>query len=1334
MDASGAPVVGARVELQRVLSYYERSLQIANGRVGWEAETAVRTSSDGGFRLSVPRSGMWQVEVSAAGKVPMRIRLIPVLEDGVLPAVVLDDDVGIEVRVMDDEGSPVAGAQVWVQRSPDPSLRSRRRQASLWGPVGRYGRTGDDGRVRLTRKAGQRVRVHAFATGFLPAESAENDASRATLRLLPGKPVKVTVRTAEGDPVAGAPILVSSLGWVATLTGEGGQALLFAGEDKPLPLTLRLPAGEIERSVLSPVEQAPADAGEITVTKEWRLESPVVLAGGVIASDTREPVSGALVWSRRDPGSFVTSGPDGGYSLKQSLKERWFLAAGAPGYARSTIEVARDAGRLRVPTLVLPRAGELAGQVVDPEGEAIAGAVIRVTGEPGAMAFSDAGGWFRSAGLTMGKRYEVAIGATGYAPDYRRVIIEPDRDLEIVLQPGRSVIGRLVTPDREPVAAGRVYLVPIDADPRLKSFSAQTERMPKAESDAEGRFRLEDLPPGGFALVARRDDLTDKIVRDVDLSDTDVPRDLGDLELGWGVELHGFVRSRDGEPIPSATLAVSTHSTDRVLFELLSEEARGRTLITGEDGEFTIDGLAEASMVNISVQHEEYIGTWLSEIDPKAEQPIEILLDKGARLTGRVLDESRRPVAGVRVMATTVARSPLSPHADSGAFQRSDGVSRSDGTFEVKRIAPGRVEVSARSSEGLIARERLELDLSAGEQRSGVVLRVSAGATLTGTVTGTEGSPVEGAQVRVMLETSFSTAERRHADSGRMAGAATDADGYYSIRGLNPEASRAIVSVHHPEYAPAETSFELRPGRNRRDIELESGGHLSGLVLNDGGEPVEGAEVSVTRREDGDSRSDATTSGSGAFEIKGLSLGGYEIRARRAGYAESSPQEVEVSGTVGASVVLRLRRGGTIRGRILGLDSGELAEASLDAWSEDGAVLVSGIVGDNGDFRIANVGFSEGQVGASSQLRGQSVSVDFTLDINGGETWVELDFETGSILTGLVLLNGEALARAHVVVHDGETGFGSSETNAAGRFRIGGLPDGPVEVRVDSMGLLSHTETLEIAGDREVTIDISSVRVLGRVVAEEDRAPISGAQVWAMDGDDLLAHRSTASALATAGGEFELFLPENRRVEIRARAQGFVQASLDLDTGSGSEISGVELALAPASTLNLEVTLWNGGRPRHVWVTLLDEAGRELLDESLFGVVPGRFRLASGPAGDWTLLIAATDSASAAVELPVRIPGAPVAVTLPQGAVVSVEIPSAGAAPGARVRLVSSTGKAFRLPSRQMLDEFPLYGGRAEIHAVPAGDWTVEVEDSSGGVRIQAVTVVPGETVSVRFE
>jgi len=79
------------------------------------------SGEDGRFSLAAPRAGMWTVTVHAAGFVPVRKYLLPLLEPVSLPDAALVSDAGLRVRIEDADGRPVPGARILgeaVEASP----------------------------------------------------------------------------------------------------------------------------------------------------------------------------------------------------------------------------------------------------------------------------------------------------------------------------------------------------------------------------------------------------------------------------------------------------------------------------------------------------------------------------------------------------------------------------------------------------------------------------------------------------------------------------------------------------------------------------------------------------------------------------------------------------------------------------------------------------------------------------------------------------------------------------------------------------------------------------------------------------------------------------------------------------------------------------------------------------------------------------------------------------------------------------------------------------------------------------------------------------------------
>lgn len=1336
VDPGGTPVSGARVELQQQLPFHARALQILEGKISRDAVATVKTSREGEYRLDVPEAGMWQVEIRAPGKVPVRCRLAPLLENELLPDAVLEADAGFEIRVEDETGSPVPDAQVFLahQRRERPRPRS---MPSPWKLAGGYGRTGADGRLELPRRPDSKLRVYSFAEGLLPTGSPVLETGKTTLRLTRGRPVTIRLLTESGEPIRNAVLTASPLNWVVATTDAEGEATLFVEAGQGLPLTARRPSGQIEATDVLVAATDFERAGDAPLVREWRLPPPIELTGRVVDRDTREPVEAALVWTSGDVGEFRRADGDGRYRLVRGSADRWFIQAGALGYGVGQTEAQRRPEGPRVATVALAPAGALTGRVVGPEGRPIAKATVRVSApRQQVSARTDAEGDFRLEGLVIGTRYELATEARGFAPDHRMLTLESVEDLEIVLEPGLAVTGRLVTEAGEPIGGATVVLAPHQVDPRARGYSsaAQRELLPEAESDGEGRFRVGELPALPMVLVARAKGLAEKIVSGVDLTDVVGELDLGDIELVPGVALHGVVRSRDAEPVAGAEIWIYYSNP---LLWAARFEAEERQIATDERGRFVLPGLDGDRSYNLGVRHPEYVDKWLNEVVAGSEELFEIVLDRGARVSGRILDETGDPVEGLSVSAVTV--SPAGPVAD--ALRRgtrvANGRSRDDGSFEIARIDPGRVEISVAPGRGWIASDLLTLDLRGGEERSGLVLRVTTGSELVGSVSNEEQRPVVGATVRVSNRTSVTSFMVR--SLGPSSTERTDGDGNFAVRGLDPAVPQRAVTIQHPDYAVLEEVVEIHAGDNRRDFVLRRGAVITGVVVTEGGEPVEGAEITL---QGGSSqvRSSYTFFGGkaaesdpeGSFEIRGLSGGVYEVQARKPGFASGTAEGVDVGETTGASVTLVLTIGGTIRGRVLDLEPEELARIEVVASNEQSG-LAMGIVAADGEYRIPNVGFSKGRVIASTKQGGRTAMEEFELDRHGGEAWVDLEFKAGSTLSGSVLLNGEPVANAQVHAQGGESPGGGATTDASGRFRIRGLEDGTNMLMVLALGSLNHRESVLVEGDTEVTIDIASVSLSGLVLAADDGAPLAHAEVSAfIEGDPFSGFGSPTGT--DSGGGFQIHAPAGRRVRVRAKAMGYAEDSLEVETVPGVDVAGLELVLSKGGGLELDLTLWTGSRPRWVTVALVDASGNRVAADGLLGRPPGRFRLDSAPSGSWTLLVAARESA--VVALPVTVPGPPVEAMLPQGSSIRVEVASPrGEGVQGKVRILSATGGFLRFPALSYdLSEIPILRSGGMVPFVPAGDWIVELIESSGAVRRQAVTTVAGTTSQVSFE
>src|SRR5262249_23489640 len=115
---------------------------------------------------------------------------------------------------------------------------------------------------------------------------------------------------------------------------------------------------------------------------------------------------------------------------------------------------------------------------------------------------------------------------------------------------------------------------------------------------------------------------------------------------------------------------------------------------------------------------------------------------------------------------------------------------------------------------------------------------------------------------------------------------------------------------------------------------LRAGAACAGLVVDDQGTPVPGAEVSIGDRSELAS-SRGRTAADGRFSLDGLPAGELEVTARAEDKGQASARLVGVAGTT-ASCELQLSRGLVLRGRVQFAEDQPLAGAIVRATLDTG--------------------------------------------------------------------------------------------------------------------------------------------------------------------------------------------------------------------------------------------------------------------------------------------------------------------------------------------------------------------------------------------------------------
>ncbi len=185
---------------------------------------------------------------------------------------------------------------------------------------------------------------------------------------------------------------------------------------------------------------------------------------------------------------------------------------------------------------------------------------------------------------------------------------------------------------------------------------------------------------------------------------------------------------------------------------------------------------------------------------------VALSLAHGAALSGRVIDEAKKPVAGARVVATN-ASEPL-PVFD----PRRDGVvAGADGSFSIPALSAGTWRITATAGDNAPTTS-VPITVDGEHARPGVEIVMSQGAVVRGVVQDSSGKPVAGADVSVVVQGFVPWRPRRQAF--------TDSDGKFAIAGLG---RRAVdVVAWHDSGASMSAARSSAPSSTRPGNRLET--------------------------------------------------------------------------------------------------------------------------------------------------------------------------------------------------------------------------------------------------------------------------------------------------------------------------------------------------------------------------------------------------------------------------------------------------------------------------------------------------------------------------------
>jgi protocatechuate 3,4-dioxygenase beta subunit len=663
-----------------------------------------------------------------------------------------------------------------------------------------------------------------------------------------------------------------------------------------------------------------------------------------------------------------------------------------------------------------------------------------------------------------------------------------------------------------------------------------------AKTDKDGRYRLEGVGRGSHRVSALGAGYGSADVKALAGSTN------ADLFLHPGAVLMGVVKGPDGKPVAGAVVHAACRGFGCPISPGVQSDAQGRFEIVG----------VEPGTYQVLARHPQYAPSFVSDVPARlgSTPPVEIRLDSGYRVIGRLAGVDNRAARGQVVLQSTDGT-----EVPALINQQTRGKAGANGRFELRGLPPGTHSLAVFP----IGYPPMSVEVAVGGKDSLVDIgdvALETGMLIRGKVRDASGAPIAGAAIDNVAAPARSM--RLSAES--------EPDGTFVL-----SATEKVVyhlRVQAEGYAQR-SNIDVEPGGAPIDVVLQRAGKIVGTVVDESGRPLPDcrAVARPAERQGGElvlpNLTDVVSTG-GRFEITGVRAGTFVVQIQAADHIDKSVSDVRV--TAGATTDVGkvvLSAGGVVQGLVTDSGSAPVAGARVTVQKARTTMYGGGPQNQEattdgaGRFEIRGLPLGTAQLKAEHRRYAPSAPVEVSVDPAAGPAEARITLVQGGTLQGSARRrDGKPVSGAMVHMISSVSGFGAAMGAAVredGSFLIEHVTPGKADVALLTGAAGRYNSVLskevDIRDGETTTIELTLMDVFvsgrvtrgGRPVANHLVRFEGGMQMTMGFGSGLgVSPRPSGpprlEATSGADGRYELLVPAagkyNVRVEPRGRERG----------------------------------------------------------------------------------------------------------------------------------------------------------------------------------------------------